>query len=78
MDYVRWVEALDKSFNLFIQRIAQHFPNILGSFLLVLAGWLLARLLRAAIIRLSGRLDGLFRNQAKDDFLKRMGVERPA
>jgi small-conductance mechanosensitive channel len=78
MDYVRWVEALDKSFSLFIQRIAQHFPNILGSFLLVLAGWLLARLLRAAIIRLSGRLDGLFRNQAKDDFLKRMGVERPA
>jgi small-conductance mechanosensitive channel len=78
MDYVRWVEALDRSFNLFIQRIAEHSPNVLGSFLLVLAGWLLARLLRAAIIRLSGRLDGLFRTQAKDDFLKRMGVERPA
>jgi hypothetical protein len=31
MDYTRWVEALDKSFNLFIQRIAEHFPNILGS-----------------------------------------------
>lgn len=78
MDYVRWVEALDRSFNLFVQRIAAHFPNILGSILLVLAGWLLARLLRAAIIRLSGRLDGLFRSQARDDFLRRMGVERPA
>lgn len=78
MDYVRWVEALDKSFNLFIQRIGAHFPNILGSVLLVLVGWLLARLLRAAIIRVSGRLDGLFRSQTRDDFLRRMGVERPA
>jgi small-conductance mechanosensitive channel len=78
MDYVRWVEALDKSFNLFIQRIAEHFPNILGSLLLVLVGWFLARLLRAAIIRLSGRLDGLFRSQTRDDFLRRLGVERPA
>jgi small-conductance mechanosensitive channel len=78
MDYVRWVEALDRSFDLFTQRIAQHFPNILGSILLVLIGWLLARLLRAAIIRLSGRLDGLFRGQAKDDFLRRLGLERPA
>jgi small-conductance mechanosensitive channel len=78
MDYVRWVEALDKSFNLFIQRIAEHFPNILGSLLLVLVGWFLARLVRAAIIRLSGRLDGLFRSQTRDDFLRRLGVERPA
>ena len=51
MDYVRWVEALDRSFDLFTQRIAQHFPNILGSILLVLIGWLLARLLRAAGLR---------------------------
>jgi len=50
MDYVRWIEALDRSFDLFTQRIAQHLPNILGSILLVLIGWLLARLLRAAII----------------------------
>jgi len=78
MDYVRWIEALDRSFDLFTQRIAQHLPNILGSILLVLIGWLLARLLRAAIIRLSGRLDGLFRGQARDDFLRRLGVERPA
>ena len=78
MDYVRWVEALDRSFNLFIQRIAQHFPNIVGSVLLVLAGWLLARLLRAAIIRLSARLDSWFRSQTRDDFLRRLGIERPA
>jgi small-conductance mechanosensitive channel len=78
MDYARWVDALDRSFHFFIQRVGEHLPNFLGSFLLVLVGWLLARLLRATIIRLSGRLDGLFRIQAKDDFLKRMGVERPA
>jgi small-conductance mechanosensitive channel len=37
----------------------------------------LARALRSTIIRLSGRLDGLVRKQATDDFLKRFGVERP-
>jgi hypothetical protein len=78
MDYPRWVDALDKSFNLFFQRVGEHLPNLLGGFLLVLGGWLVARLLRAVIIRLSGRLDGLVRSQAKDDFLKRLGVERPA
>ncbi len=78
MDYGQWVDALDKSFSLFVQRVGEHLPNFLGAVLLVLGGWLLARLLRAAIIRLSARLDGLVRSQAKDDFLKRLGVERPA
>jgi len=78
MDFARWVDALDKSFGVFIQRVGQHLPNFLGAVMLVLGGWLLARLLRAAIIRLSGRLDGLVRSQAKDDFLKRLGVDRPA
>lgn len=77
MDYVRWGEALDKSFTVFVQRIGEHLPNILGSVLLILVGWLLARALRSTIIRLSGRLDGLVRKQATDDFLKRFGVERP-
>jgi len=78
MDYVRWAEALDRSLTVFIQRIGEHLPNILGSLLLILVGWLLARALRSTIIRLSGRLDGLVRKQATDDFLKRFGVERPA
>jgi len=77
MDYVRWAEALDRSFTVFVQRIGEHLPNILGSVLLILVGWLLARALRSTIIRLSGRLDGLVRKQATDDFLKRFGVERP-
>lgn len=77
MDYVRWGEALDRSFTVFVQRIGEHLPNILGSVLLILVGWLLARALRSTIIRLSGRLDGLVRKQATDDFLKRFGVERP-
>jgi small-conductance mechanosensitive channel len=78
MDYSRWVEALDRSFNLFVQRVSEHLPNFLGGVLLVLGGWLLARVLRATVIRLSGRLDGLVRSQAKDDFLRRLGVDRPA
>jgi Mechanosensitive ion channel, conserved TM helix/Mechanosensitive ion channel, beta-domain len=78
MDYGQWVDALDKSFTLFVQRIGEHLASFLGAILLVAAGWLLARLLRAAIIRLSARLDGVVHSQAKDDLLKRLGVERPA
>lgn len=77
MNYARWAEALDKSFNLFVQRVGEHLPNFLGGLLLILGGWLLARLLRAAIIRFSGRLDGLVHSLAKDDFFKWLGVERP-
>lgn len=78
MDYVRWAEALDRSFTVFVQRIGEHFPNILGSVLLIFVGWLLARVLRSTIIRLSGRLDRFVRKQASDDFLMRFGIERPA
>ena len=78
MDYVRWAEALDRSFTVFVQRIGEHFPNILGSVLLIFVGWLLARVLRSTIIRLSGRLDRFIRKQASDDFLMRFGIERPA
>jgi small-conductance mechanosensitive channel len=46
--------------------------------LLLLVGWLLARVLRSMIVRLSDRLDGLFRKPTADDFLRRFGVERPA
>lgn len=78
MDYVRWAEALDRSFTVFVHRVGEHFPNILGSVLLIFVGWLLARVLRSTIIRLSGRLDGFVRKQASDDFLRRVGIERPA
>lgn len=78
MDYEHWANALDNSFRLFVLRISEHLPNILGAFFLVLGGWLLARLLRAAIVRLSGRLDGFVQSRARETFLRRLGVERPA
>lgn len=78
MEYEQWAEALDRSFDLFVVRSSEHLPNILGAILLVLGGWLLARLLRAAIVRLSGRLDGFVQNRSRDTFLRRLGVERPA
>jgi hypothetical protein len=78
MDYSRWVQAVNDSFNLFMVRVGEHLPNILGGILLILIGWGLARLARSVTIRLSSRLDGLFRGRGVDHFLKRFGVEWPA
>jgi len=78
MDYGQWVDALNNSFDLFVQRVGAHLPNFLGAMLLVLGGWLLGRLLRAAIIRLSARLDGLLQLQGNSYFFTKLGMERPA
>lgn len=78
MDYGRWIDSLDKSFSLFLQRVGEHLPNFVGAVLLILGGWLLAQLLRAAIVRLSSGFDRLMDRHGTSDYLRRLGVERPA
>jgi hypothetical protein len=78
MNYNRWAQAVNDSLNLFMLRIGEHLPNILGGILLVLIGWGLARVARSVTIRLSSRLDRLFRGRGADHFMNRLGVEWPA
>ncbi len=46
-----WSAALSGAFMQFAERVGQYLPNILGAFLLLLAGWIVARLLRTLAIR---------------------------
>lgn len=78
MDYKQWISAVNSSLTLFIQRIGESLPSILGAVALLLVGWGLARLLRAWTVRLIGSLGWLTRGQAIHNALKRIGVERPA
>jgi small-conductance mechanosensitive channel len=51
-------------------------PSLLAAAALLLAGWLLALLLRRATVRLTRRFDGLARRSHVDGALHRIGVDR--
>ncbi len=46
-----WSEAVSRVFAQFAERIGQYLPSILGAFLLLLIGWIIARVLRTLAIR---------------------------
>jgi small-conductance mechanosensitive channel len=52
-------EALDHATTVTLERLLMHLPNVLGAVVLLLVGWLLARLLRLATRRGAALLDAL-------------------
>lgn len=78
MDYEQWAVMLNQSLTLLVQKIGVYLPNILGAAALLLGGWILARLLRMACVRLIGGLDRLVRRHGMERWLIRVGLERPA
>ena len=78
MDYEQWTAALRKSFVDFVQQLADYLPSLIGAVVLTLVGWMLARLLRALIVRLVRRLDWLLGSRVVEGALRRLGVERSA
>lgn len=46
-----WGAAMNTAFAQFVERAAQYLPSILGAFLLLLIGWIVARILRTLAIR---------------------------
>jgi small-conductance mechanosensitive channel len=51
-------------------------PNLVGAVALLLAGWLLAFLLRRLTVRLTSRFDGIARRSDRDGALQRLGLRR--
>jgi small-conductance mechanosensitive channel len=54
-----WQDALANVLNQTIERLGQFLPNLLGAFLLLLVGWLIALLLRASAMRLISLFENL-------------------
>ncbi|WP_455207363.1 mechanosensitive ion channel family protein [Kaarinaea lacus] len=69
--YTNWTAALNGTFNLMMERLAQHLPNILGAILLLLVGWLLAKTLRILAIRFTRFIDKLVLNYSSKKGIKR-------
>ena len=78
MSYEQWAETLGSSFTRLVESIAQHLPGVLGAVVLVLVGWVVARLLRALIVRLTRAFDWLFKSDTVQGALKRIGVSQTA
>jgi small-conductance mechanosensitive channel len=69
--YTSWTAALNGTFHLIMERLAQHLPNILGAILLLLAGWLLAKTLRLLAIRFTRFIDKIVLNYSSKKGIKR-------
>jgi len=78
MSYEQWAETLRSSFIRFIESIAQHLPGVLGALVLVIVGWIVARLLRALIVKMARAFDWLLKNETVQGALRRVGVEQTA
>ncbi len=69
--YTSWTAALNGTFNLIMERLAQHLPNIVGAILLLLVGWLLAKTLRILAIRFTRFIDKIVLNYSSKKGIKR-------
>ena len=77
MNYAQWTAAVSESMAELVRRTIAYLPNVLSAILLLLAGWVLAWLLRAVGSRLiSAGLDRLSRNAAVQHSLQRTGLHR--
>ena len=56
--YQNWIAALSDTFNRFLATSASFVPSLVGAVVLLVAGWVLAWLVRALIVRVAARLDG--------------------
>ena len=55
-----WLDALDNTFRELVEAVASFVPDLVGGALLLLVGWLIATLIRAAIFRFGTGLDRMF------------------
>ncbi len=78
MDYQNWAQALNQAAQLLVQKTGGYLPNILGAIALLIGGWMIARIVRFACVRLIGGLDGILRRHGMERLLIRIGLVRPA
>jgi hypothetical protein len=76
MDY-EWIEGLRRLLTQLADRIGNFLPDLLTAAGLIVAGWILARLLGALGARLLSRARWLVESPAVQAGLRRVGVERP-
>lgn len=72
-----WTETLQATFTPLLERTVEYLPSLLAAAGLVLAGLVVATLLRSWTVRLLGRLHWFGYERAVEGTLRRVGVGRP-
>ncbi len=65
-----WQEALSETFSAVTQQVISLAPHFVGAVLLLLVGWLIARILRISVIRVVSGLDALFARFGRGDSVR--------
>ncbi len=71
MEFTAWIEAFSEEFTGAATQIAAFLPRLLLALLIMVSGWLVAKLVRVASVRLLLGLDGLWQR-----LIARKGLER--
>jgi len=78
MNSDEWFAPLSRAMNELAGRVLEYLPSILGAVLLLVIGWLVARLVRAWTARSLARLNRLLVGRAVEQELKASGADRLA
>lgn len=71
-----WGAAINETFSELSQRIVQYFPQLLGTALLLLLGWVLAKALALSARKLVEGLDALFARLVQTEGIQRERLQR--
>lgn len=73
-------QVLQESYQTFFDQLAAFFPKLIGALLILIVGWIIAKLIKAGAIRLLKlvRLDKVTEKARIDQFLKEGGTQKSA
>ena len=72
------LNVLQESYNTFFNQMAGYLPSLIGAIVILIVGWIIAKIVRAAAVRLLKliRLDKLTEKTGIDDFLSKGNVAK--
>ena len=74
MGYEEWLGTVNAFLAQLGDSVVQQLPGVFGALGLIFIGWLVARLLRALIVRVSRSFDWLLKNDVAREDMRRVGV----
>lgn len=72
-----WLESLTRNFKIVFEQITAYLPQLIAAVVVIIAGWLIAKLVRTLSIRLAGGLDQIWHRVILRSGLERLTVRHP-
>ena len=72
-----WLESLTRNFKFVFEQLTAYLPQLIAAVVVIIAGWLIAKLVRALSMRLAGGLDQLWHRVILRSGLQQLNVRHP-